>query len=97
MDAAYFGKERGIMVLCDSITKQALLVEAVRQESNTLYLEALHGIRKKAQPNKVLPAMSVKDWTNGCPTFPCSHASFSKCKSSTVIRPDTRKALLRVS
>lgn len=47
MDTTYFGANRGIMVLFDSISKQALFVAAVIRENNALYLQALRGIQEK--------------------------------------------------
>lgn len=47
MDTTYFGKGHGVMVLLDSISKQALFVAAVAQESNALYLQALRNIQAK--------------------------------------------------
>ena len=47
MDTTYFGRQYGIMVLYDSISKQALFVEEVRYESNALYLEAIRRLQEK--------------------------------------------------
>lgn len=47
MDTTYFGKQYGIMVLYDSISKQALFVEEVRYETNALYLEAIQRLQEK--------------------------------------------------
>ena len=47
MDTTYFGKDHGVMVLYDSLSKQALFVAAVAQESNALYLQALRNIQAK--------------------------------------------------
>ena len=47
MDSTYFGKDHGVMFLYDSLSKQALFVEIVVQESNALYLQALRSIQAK--------------------------------------------------
>lgn len=47
MDTAYFGRASGIMVLYDSIGKQAWFVEAVKYETNALYAAALAGLKAK--------------------------------------------------
>ncbi|MDO4777843.1 MAG: hypothetical protein Q4A06_10415 [Cardiobacteriaceae bacterium] len=47
MDTTCFGRQYGIMVLYDSIGKQALLVEEVRYESNAPYLEAIRSLQEK--------------------------------------------------
>ena len=47
MDTTYFGRQYGIMVLYDSISKQALFVAEVRYESNVLYLEAIRCLQEK--------------------------------------------------
>lgn len=47
MDTTYFGRAFGIMVLYDSISKQALFVEAVKYETNALYAAALAELKAK--------------------------------------------------
>ncbi|MDO4777195.1 MAG: hypothetical protein Q4A06_07025 [Cardiobacteriaceae bacterium] len=47
MDTTYFGRQYGIIVLYDSISKQALFVEEVRYESNALYLEGIRCLQEK--------------------------------------------------
>ena len=45
MDTTYFGRDFGVMVLMDSISGQALFVEAVKHETNALYSAALNSLQ----------------------------------------------------
>lgn len=47
MDTTYFGRSFGVMVLYDSIGKQALFVGEVKYETNALYAAALEEIKEK--------------------------------------------------
>ena len=47
MDTTYFGRSFGVMVLMDSISQQALSVDAVKYETNALYAAALNELREK--------------------------------------------------
>lgn len=47
MDTTYFGRRFGVMVLMDSISRQALFVAEVKHETNALYAEALNSLQEK--------------------------------------------------
>lgn len=47
MDTTYFGRQYGIMVLYDSISRQALHVAEVKYETNLLYAQAVHDLENK--------------------------------------------------
>lgn len=47
MDTTYFGKTFGVMVFKDSITKQILHIQFVKQETNNLYLLGVKEITKR--------------------------------------------------
>ena len=47
MDTTYFGRNFGIMVLYDSITKQTVWANEVKYETNALYLFALNEIKEQ--------------------------------------------------
>ena len=47
MDTTYFGRSFGIMVLFDSISGKALFVSEVKNETNTLYAQAIGSLKAK--------------------------------------------------
>ena len=47
MDTTYFGRQYGVLVLYDSVHKEALSVAEVKYETNALYLAAFNDIRIK--------------------------------------------------
>ena len=47
MDATCFGRTFGVMVLFDSISRQALSVAEVKNETNMLYAQAIGRLKAK--------------------------------------------------
>ena len=47
MDTTYFGRKFGVMVLYDSISRQALSVSEVKSKSNALYRQAIRELQEK--------------------------------------------------
>ena len=47
MDTTYFGRQYGVLVLYDSVHKEALSVAEVKYETNALYLAVFNDIRIK--------------------------------------------------
>lgn len=47
MDTTCFGRSFGVMVLMDSISRQALFVAEVKHETRALYAGALNSLREK--------------------------------------------------
>ncbi|SUO89819.1 Uncharacterised protein [Suttonella indologenes] len=61
MDTTYFGRKFGVMVLYDSISRQALSVSEVKSESNALYRQAIRELQEKEYIFRVLSAMEEED------------------------------------
>ncbi|MBP1646048.1 MAG: hypothetical protein H6Q16_1623 [Bacteroidetes bacterium] len=47
MDATYWGKEFGVMLFKDAITKENLLKYYVKYESNSIYIKGVNELRDK--------------------------------------------------
>ncbi len=47
MDTTYFGRKFGVMVFKDSITRQILFKQYVKQETNKLYLLGIEEITRR--------------------------------------------------
>ena len=83
MDSTYFGKDHGVMFLYDSLSKQALFVEIVVQESNALYLQALRSIQAKGTIIQSITCDGRKRLDKLLPDIPMRRVNFIRYRPST--------------
>ena len=76
MDTICFGRQYGIMVLYDSISKQALFVAEVRYESNVLYLEAIRCLQEKGTAIQSITCDGRRDLEKLFPGIPMQLCQF---------------------
>ena len=88
MDTTCFGRSFGVMVLMDSISKQALFVAEVKHEANALYAEALNSLREKGVEIQSIVCDGRKGLLQLFPEVPAQLCQFHQVK--TVSRYLTR-------
>lgn len=88
MDTTYFGRGFGVMVLMDSISRQALFVGEVKHESNALYAEALSSLQEKGVGIQSIVCDGRKGLLQLFPEIPAQLCQFHQVK--TVSRYLTR-------
>lgn len=89
MDTTYFGRNFGIMVLYDSITKQTVWANEVKYETNALYLFALNEIKEQGIEIQSIICDGRKGLVQLLPNIPVQLCQFHQV--ATVNRYLTRK------
>ena len=89
MDTTYFGRKFGVMVLYDSISRQALSVSEVKSESNALYRQAIRELQEKGIHIQSIICDGRRGLTSLFPDIPIQLCQFHQVK--TINRYLTRK------
>ena len=88
MDTTCFGRDFGVLVLMDSISQQALSVDEVKYETNTLYAAALDALKEKGVEIQSIVCDGRKGLLQMFPGIPAQLCQFHQVK--TVSRYLTR-------
>ena len=98
MNATCFGRGFGVLALFDSILKQALYVQAVRYETNALYLQAIRTLQAKGAVIQSIICNGRIGFIRLFPNIPMQLCvSSASSKSLPVISRATLKVRQRVS
>lgn len=88
MDTTYFGRTFGVMVLFDSISRQALSVTEVKNETNMLYAEAIGSLKTEGMEIQSIVCDGRRGLPQMFPDIPVQLCQFHQVK--TVSRYLTR-------
>ena len=81
LDTAYFGRDYGVMVLLDAVSKQALFIGEVTHESNALYLAAIAGTQEKGTVIQSMTGDGRKRFAQLLPAVPVQMCHFHQVQS----------------